>query len=155
MNWISQLFSIFSGMVLDIVILTFPAVWNWFHISLSCVSRNTLYLCSHWQVAAPKQSEGYLRCLIIKRYPPLFLFRQKIFDWTFACIYYDHPVFLTLVGLPWWAAASLDVECLYEARGGGLNAEQLRLPQHGARGCLCRCYYGDMPLHSLCYVIKF
>ena len=42
-------------------------------------------------------------------------------------------------------------------RWEGEGWKQLQLPQHGARGCLYCCYYGDVPLHApLCNkVLKF
>lgn len=147
--------------------------WNWFlqcrkyifhsSNSLLCFIYSAIVLrgtyCTDIGTYYAKAKRELLKVLNYIVSSSLFDFRsfhQKIFDWTFASISYDDPVFLTLVGHPWQAAASLDVRCLYEMRGGGLNAEQLQL-QHGASGCLYCCYYGDMPLHSLLCnkVLKF
>lgn len=107
-----------------------------------------------------KSSFAQLKALYyyVKQHIPLhlisILFIRKSVTKLLASLSCDHPVFPALQRHPWQVSVSSDVQSLYETRGWRLNAEQLRLAQHRARGCLYRCYYGDI-LSALCYAIKF
>ncbi len=149
--------------------------WNWFlqcrkyifhsSNSLLCFIYSAIVLrgtyCTDIGTYCAKAKSESLKVLNhIKQCHPLFLISVFFIRKSLTELLHAYRMMISCVSDPHGASlttASLDVRCLYEMRWGGLNAEQLQSPQHGASGCLYCCYYGDMPLHSLLCnkVLKF
>lgn len=82
-----------------------------------------------------------------KQCHPLFLiWSKKLFDGTVACVFGAALCCQSLVGRPGQAVAVF--RCSAALWNEALSIEQLYLPRRGAGGCLCCCYYGNMPLCS-------